>query len=73
MNGSSLYPVLFYPDASGFSLTVTGFYSSDSYGYHFRSKPAPQWLRIPLALAMLVQYAGKRDNHASPGAERCAR
>jgi len=35
-----------------------GFHSSDSYGYHFRSKPAPHRLRIPPALEMLVQHAG---------------
>ncbi|MDP6183402.1 MAG: hypothetical protein QF609_06265 [Gammaproteobacteria bacterium] len=35
-----------------------GFRSSDSYGYHSPSKPAPHWLRIPPDLAMLVQYAG---------------
>jgi len=35
-----------------------GFHASDSYGYHFCSKPAPQRLRIPSALGMLVKYSG---------------
>jgi len=35
-----------------------GFHSSDGCGYHFRSKPAPQRLRIPLSLGMLAQQAG---------------
>jgi len=35
-----------------------GFHSSDSYGYHFRSNPAPQRLQNSPALGMLVQHPG---------------
>jgi hypothetical protein len=33
-------------------------HSSDSYGYHSRSTSAPQRLRIPPPLGMLVRYPG---------------
>ncbi|WP_148307616.1 hypothetical protein [endosymbiont of unidentified scaly snail isolate Monju] len=37
-----------------------GFHPSDSAGYRFRSKPAPQRPRIPPALGMLVKHPGWR-------------
>jgi hypothetical protein len=35
-----------------------GLHSSGSYGYHFRSSPAPERLQIPPALAIPVSFAG---------------
>jgi len=54
--GHGLYPALFYPDSGGFSLAVAWF--SLNGGYPLSAKPAPQRLRIPLALGMPVKYSG---------------